>query len=212
MDILQCTGSQPTCNAPSRKCICDESSCPLGQICSSETLTCVQQQSDCPVPSPVAFNDDIEHGFVSVRFDAATSSADVRIQNIGTGIVFFAGVVCNGADAQGEDNCVVLRDGATIQLNPRDTIDVTIPNTVAAGGELALLDNHPEAAITGFAYVAWGAGPSSNRLETLANTDWPNWSPGERIPIAPGDTGFVSTGNSNEAAGYSSCNPARFTP
>ncbi|MEY2929558.1 MAG: hypothetical protein RL033_307 [Pseudomonadota bacterium] len=212
MDILQCTGSQPLCNAPTRKCTCDETSCPLGQICSSETLACVQQVSDCPVPSPIPISDDIDFGFISVRFDAATSSAQVRIQNIGTGTLFFAGVVCNGTNDEGDDNCVVLREGVTIQLNSRDTLDITVPNTVAAGGELAMLNNYPANAITGFAYVAWGAGPDGNRLETQANTDQPNWRPGERIQIAPGDNGFVATGNSDAAAGYTSCSPARFTP
>jgi hypothetical protein len=195
------------CQAAAGRCVCDESSCPLGQICSSETFSCVEQVSDCPVPSPIAVSEDIDHGIISVRFDEATGSADVRIQNIGTGIVFFAGVVCNGAD-----NCVLLRDGVTIQLNARDTLDVTIPDTRPEGGELALLNDFPDAAITGFAYVAWGSGPASNQLETLANAFEENWRPGERIEVAPGDTGFVSTGNSNEGAGYTSCNPARFTP
>ena len=207
IDRLQCAGSQPVCQATSGSCVCNESSCPLGQVCSSETFSCVQQLSDCPVPSPIAPSEDIDIGFISVRFDAATGSAAARIQNIGTGIVFFAGVVCNGPD-----NCVVLRDGVTIQLNARDTLDVTVPDTRPEGGELALLNNFPEEAITGFAYVAWGSGPASNQLESLVNAFDESWRPGDRIQLAPGDTGFVSSGNSNEGAGYTSCNPAPFTP
>lgn len=207
IDRLQCPSTQPVCQAATGRCVCDESSCPLGQLCSSETFSCVEQSTDCPVPSPIPPSEDLDIGIISVRFDDATGSADVRIQNIGTGVVFFAAALCNGPD-----NCVVLRDGVTLQLNPRDTLDVTIPDTRPAGGELALLNDFPENAITGFAYVAWGSGPASDQLESLANAFEESWRPGQRITVAPGDTGFVSTGNSNVAAGYTSCNPLRFTP
>jgi hypothetical protein len=208
IDRIQCAGSQPVCQAATSKCICNESSCPLGQICSSETFTCVEQVTDCPVPSPIAVSDAHNYGIVSVRFDATTGSAEVRLQNINTGILFFDTVLCNGPD-----NCVPVEEQNTIQLNPRQTVDVTIPNTRAEGGELAFLDDPPEIALYGLAYVAWGSGPSSDRFETLANDFVMNtWRSGDRIQIAPGDSGFVCTGNANEAAGFTSCNPLRLSP
>ncbi len=207
IDRLQCAGSQPVCRAARGSCVCDERSCPLGQLCSSETFSCVEQVSDCPLPSPIAPSDDHDLGIVSVRFDPATGSADVRLQNIGTGIVFFDTVLCNGPD-----NCVPVLEQNTLQLGARDTVDVTIPNTRVEGGELAFLDDVPALAAQALAYVAWGTGPSSNAFEALANEFILNWRPGERIQVAPGDSGFVCTGNANEAAGFTSCNPGPFAP
>jgi hypothetical protein len=154
-------------------------------------------------------SEDQRFSVVSVRFDEVTGSADVRFQNITTNSrVFFATIVCNGPD-----NCALVNDGLALDLGPRESVDVTLPNTRVAGGELAFLNNNPEEATTAHAYVTWGNGPSTAAFVALVNANVPNsWIPGQSVQIEPGDTGFVGTGNTNEGAGYSSCNPARFTP
>ena len=203
VDRLQCAGSQPVCLAATASCVCDDSSCGAGELCSAATRSCEPETSDCPAIDATQGNADNDFGVVSVRFDA-NGSANVTIQNIGTGVIFVPpqlGRLCNGAD-----NCIFLSDDVIITLDPLDTFERTLPSTLPSGGEVALLSALPPDAV-GLGYVAWGSGPPVGGLETLANAGTSFWQSGDRVLLQSGDTGFVCIGRADLAAGYVSCNP-----
>jgi hypothetical protein len=140
---------------------------------------------------------------VRVRFDPA-GSAEVTVQNVGTGLLNLAAggtSLCNGAD-----NCTFLAQGASLTLLPGSTFTRTLPDTLASGGELAIVTVNPFAAVT-FAYIAWGSGAAANSLEAQATAAGALWTRGARIAIRAGDNGFVCTGNAGNAASYVSCSP-----
>lgn len=176
---------------------------------------------NCP---PFALQPLAQHtwGIAAVRF-LPDGSADVLIENTTGNIENFGDLfaVCNT-----QPNCVFVHDDvAGIDVAPGELrMTVNVPNTFIGGGELAVYTNNlsiphtdtvPESALcdlftVAFAwdYLAWGTGPSGDHvLYEDATRDFAFWTSGERVTIAPGDTGFVATGNITQASGYTSCKP-----
>jgi hypothetical protein len=198
-----CAATEPSCVPATGSCACTPTSCGARQACAASGH-CEALTSDCPAPAPVRIPEQ-DLGIVKVHF-IPDGSADAVIENIGTGFLNY-GVqgyqLCNGTS-----NCVYLAETASITLLPGSTFSFHMPNTVASGGELAivLLGVTPGDPNTQ-AYVAWGTGAGANGLETQINASAPYWAVGDRVQVAAGDTGFVCTGDTSRAAGYTSCNP-----
>jgi hypothetical protein len=197
-----CTASTPLCVAATGSCACTQTSCPDRELCSASGR-CEPLGSDCPAPAAVASGEQ-DVAIVRVRFDP-DGSADVLFENLGGGFVSFAAggfQLCNG-----RGNCVFLSDDQSITLVGDQTFSRRIPNTVASGGELALLFFGSDASISAEAYVAWGNGPGADSLEAAVNAELRLWVTGERIQVAAEDTGFVCLGDTSRAASYTSCHP-----
>lgn len=116
--------------------------------------------------------------------------------------------------------CVFLGETErTLAAGEELSVDVSVSLDLALtfsleGGELALhdaLDVDAEGSL--LAYVSWGegatTGPNGNGRETEAVAAG-LWTSGERVALAPGAAGFVATGASNQAAGYTSVPAACF--
>ena len=191
------------CLPSTDRCGCGAESCQAPLVCSGSTGMCEPPGSDCPPRAPVV-SGEADMAIVSVRF-LADDSAEVEMSNVGAGFISFQArgyQLCNGMD-----NCVFLSDDVPIALPQGDSATVTIPNTVASGGELAIVLDIASDDPSSEAYVAWGTGQPRGSLEMLANKTVPFWALGQRITISAGDTGFVCTGDTDKASGYTSCNP-----
>ena len=197
-----CANTLPVCVAQTGTCACAEGSCGARELCAASGR-CEPLGPDCPPIAPVAANDQ-DMVFARVRFDA-DGAADVLMQNVGAGLLSF-GVqgyqLCNGMS-----NCVYLAPTQSVTLLINDSFSVRIPNTLPSGGELAIVLNQPDIPISTEAYLAWGSGAANGSFESVVNNDLRLWNTGERIAVEADDTGFVSTGDTTRASGYSSCNP-----
>ena len=197
-----CADRLPVCVPQTGSCACTEGSCGPRELCAASGR-CEPLGSDCPPIAP-AFPADQDTAIVRVRFDP-DGSADVLLQDVGAGLLSFAArsyQLCNGMS-----NCVFLAETQSVTLSLGDSFSVRIPDTRASGGELAVVFNNPDIPISTEAYVAWGNGAASGSFESVVNNDLRLWNTGERIAIEAGDSGFVSTGDTTRASGYSSCNP-----
>ncbi|HVZ32546.1 MAG TPA: hypothetical protein VG963_08970, partial [Polyangiaceae bacterium] len=197
-----CANTLPVCVPQTGTCACAEGSCGARELCAASGR-CEPLGPDCP-PIAAAPANDQDLVIARVRFDS-DGSADVLMQNVGAGLLSF-GVqgyqLCNG-----RNNCVYLAETQSVTLLINDSFSVRIPDTLPSGGELAIVLNQPDLPSSTEAYVAWGSGAANGSFEPLVNNDLRLWNTGERIAIEPGDSGFVSTGDTTKASGYSSCNP-----
>ncbi|HEU4581199.1 MAG TPA: hypothetical protein VFS67_23235 [Polyangiaceae bacterium] len=197
-----CADRLPLCVPETGSCACTESSCGPRELCASSGR-CEPLGSDCPPIAPAAPADQ-DTAIVRVRFDP-DGSADVLIQNVGAGLVSFGAQgyqLCNGMN-----NCVYLTEAQSVTLLLGDSFSRRIPNTLPSGGELAIVGIFPDNPIFTEAYLAWGSGAAGGSFEAVVNNELRLWNTGERIAIDAGDGGFVSTGDTTRASGYSSCNP-----
>lgn len=197
-----CADRLPVCQAQTGTCACAEGSCGARELCAASGR-CEPLGPDCPPIAP-AFPADQDMVITQVRFDP-DGSASVLMQNVGAGLLSF-GVqgyqLCNG-----RNNCVFLAPTQSVTLLINDSFSVRIPGTLPSGGELAIVLNQPDIPVSTEAYVAWGSGVANGSFESVVNDNLRLWNTGERIAIEADDTGFVSTGDTTKASGYSSCNP-----
>ena len=197
-----CANTLPLCVAATGTCACQEGSCGARELCAASGR-CEPLGPDCPPIAPVLANEQ-DVAIVRVRFDP-DGSADVLMQNAGASLISYAAQsrqLCNG-----RSNCVYLGETQSVLLPLNASFSLRIPNTLPSGGELAIVLNQPDLPFACDAYVAWGSGAAGSSFESLVNNDLRLWNTGERIAIEDGDTGFVSTGDTTSASGYSSCNP-----
>jgi hypothetical protein len=197
-----CANTLPVCMAQTGTCACTEGSCGTRELCAASGR-CEPLGSDCPPIAPVLPAEQ-DMAIVRVRFDP-DGGADVLMQNVGAGLVSFAAQsyqLCNGMS-----NCVFLGETQSVTLVQGDSFSRRIPNTLPSGGELAIVFVTPELPISSEAYLAWGSGAANGSFESVVNNELRLWNTGERIAIQDGDTGFVGTGDTTRASGYSSCNP-----
>lgn len=196
-----CANTLPMCVPQTGTCACTEGSCGERELCASSGR-CEPLGPDCPPLTPVPAAEQ-DTAIVRVRFDP-DGSANALIQDVGASFLSYAAQsrqLCNGMN-----NCVYLSDTQSVGLMLGDTFSVRIPNTLPSGGELAIVLNLPDL-FAADAYLAWGSGAANGSFESMVNNDLRLWNTGERIAVDAGDTGFVSTGDTTRASGYSSCNP-----
>jgi hypothetical protein len=197
-----CVDRLPVCVPQTGTCACTEGSCGARELCAASGR-CEPLGPDCPPIAPIAANDQ-DLVITQVRFDS-DGSAQVTMQNVGAGLLSF-GVqgyqLCNGMS-----NCVYLAPTQSVTLLINNSFSVRIPDTLPSGGELGIVLNQPDIPVSTEAYVAWGNGATNGSFESLVNNDLRLWNTGERITVDADDTGFVSTGDTTSASGYSSCNP-----
>jgi hypothetical protein len=72
-------------------------------------------------------------------------------------------------------------------------------------GEMGVfIDNQYAAAASIRSYVTWGTGPTAQGGRESTAVTAGLWTDGQRVTIADGHVGFVATGASNLAAGFTS--------
>jgi hypothetical protein len=99
---------------------------------------------------------------------------------------------------------LIKESGATRALfpgdDPNDVNELGIYNTTGSFMTAELIES----------FVSWGAGSNFGSRESVA-VQGGVWTNSERIEIAPGHAGFIATGATDRAAGYTSV-PARCLP
>lgn len=150
----------------------------------------------CPTPAPTGANGQV-FAIESVNLD----NGDVVLRNI-SGAAQTITDAWRWCDRPGYGPMVT----ADTLVQPDATMSFSLASADIAGGELGIyIDGQYAVPASMRAYLSWGDGPDpaqGGREPTAVTAGW--WVANERLTLEAGHVGFIATGTTDTAAGFTS--------